>query len=66
MVSAASTGEANFGGRNLFLDVEFDMLRGQLSRHDLIVFKDETGVKTGMAIDEFPDVKFRELSDPDV
>jgi hypothetical protein len=62
----AEAGEANFDGRNLFLDVEFDMLRDQPSRHDLIVFKDETGVITGMAIDEFPEVKFREQPDPDV
>ena len=63
---AASFGEANFDGRNLFLDVEFDLLRDQPSRHDVIVFKDEGGVITGMAIDEFPEVKFRERPDPDV
>ena len=39
---------------------------GQNSRHDIIVFKDETAVITGMAIDEFPEVKFRERPDPDV
>jgi hypothetical protein len=63
---AAASGEANFGGRNLFLDVELDMLRQQPSRHDLIIFKDDTGVITGMAIDEFPQVTLREQSDPDV
>lgn len=63
---AAAEGEANFKGRNLFLDLELDMLRGQRSRHDIIVFKDEHGVVTGMAMDEFPDVKFRERADPDV
>ena len=63
----AEAGEANFGGRNLFLDVEFDMLNGlQPSRHDIIVFKDENDIVTGMAIDEFPEVKFRERPDPDV
>ena len=63
---SAEAGAANFNGRNLFLDVEFDMLRDQPSRHDIIVFKDETDVMTGMAIDEFPEVKFRERPDPDV
>ena len=63
---SAQAGEANFGGRNLFLDVEFDMLRDQPSRHDLIVFKDEQGVITGIAFDEFPEVNLRELPDPDV
>ena len=63
---AASAGEANFDGRNIFLDVEFDMLRDQKSRHDVIVFKDETGVVTGMALDEFPEVQLRERPDPDV
>ena len=62
----AQAGEANFDGRNIFLDVEFDMLRNQNSRHDIIVFKDENAVITGMAIDEFPEVKFRERPDPDV
>lgn len=62
----AEAGEANFDGRNLFLDIEFDMLRGQPSRHDVIIFKDEGGVITGMALDEFPEVKFRERRDPDV
>ena len=42
------------------------MLRGQLSRHDIIVFKDDVRSITGMAIDEFPDVVFRERPDPDV
>ena len=43
------------------------MLNGhQPSRHDIIVFKDEMNVITGMAIDEFPEVKFREPPDPDV
>ena len=63
---SASAAAANFDGRNVFLDVEFDMLRGQPSRHDIIVFKDEARVITGMAIDEFPDVKLREPTDPDV
>lgn len=63
---AAASGPANFDGKNLFLDVEFDMLRDQPSRHDVIIFKDETNVITGMAIDEFPEVKFREQKDPDV
>jgi len=62
----AQTSDANFDGRNLFLDLEFDMLRRQLSRHDIIVFKDDEDRITGMAIDEFPDVKFRERPDPDV
>ena len=63
----AESGDANFDGRNLFLDVEPDMLNGhQPSRHDIIVFKDEMNVITGMAIDEFPEVKFREPPDPDV
>ena len=62
----AEVGLANFDGRNLFLDVEFDMLKGQHSRHDIIVFKDESAVITGMAIDEFPEVKFRERPDPAV
>lgn len=62
----AATGPASFDGHNLFLDVEFDMLRDQRSRHDIIVFYDESKVITGMAIDEFPDVKFRERADPDV
>lgn len=63
---SAQAGVAHFNGRNLFLDVEFDMLKGQLTRHDIIVFLDEYRVITGMAIDEFPQVKFRELPDPDV
>lgn len=64
---SAASGPANFGGRNLFLDVEFDMLRGQPSRHDIIVFKDEKQVITGIAIDEFPEVELREPHpDPDV
>lgn len=63
----AEAGAANFDGRNLFLDVEFDMLNGfQPSRHDVIIFKDDRDVVTGMAIDEFPDVQFREAEDPDV
>ena len=62
----ASAGEANFDGRNIFLDIELDMLRQQPSRHDIIVFKDEAGVITGMAIDEFPEVELREIPDPDV
>ena len=62
----AEAGAANFDGRNLFLDVEFDMLKRQPSRHDIIVFKDENDVITGMAIDEFPEVQFRERPDPDV
>ena len=63
---SAAAGDANFDGRNIFLDVEFDMLRGQLSRHDVIVFKDEAQVITGMAIDEFPEVELRSRPDPDV
>src|SRR6056297_4109334 len=62
----ARAGPASMGGRNIFLDIEFDMLKGQFSRHDIIVFLDEAGDITGMAIDEFPDVKFREAADPDV
>lgn len=62
----AAAGPANFDGRNIFLDVEFDMLRGQPSRHDIIVFKDEALVITGMAIDEFPEVQLRGQRDPDV
>ena len=52
----AASGAANFDGQNLFLDVEFDMLREQRTRHEVILFKDETGIITGMAIDEFPEV----------
>ena len=63
---AAHAGEANFDGRNLFLDVELDMLRGQPSRHDIIIFKDEQSVITGMAIDEFPEVQLKKHPDPDV
>lgn len=70
---SAEAGAANFDGRNLFLDIEFDMLpkRGraepvQPSRHDIILFKDETGVITGMALDEFPEVTFRPVVDPSV
>lgn len=63
---SAASGEANFDGRNLFLDVEFDMLKSQPSRHDIIVFKDEHSVITGMALDEFPDVELRSEPDPDV
>ena len=63
---SAEAGAANFDGRNIFLDVELDMLRGQRSRHDLIVFKDEAGVITGMGMDEFPEVQFREQADPAV
>ena len=62
----AAAGPANFDGRNIFLDVEFDMLRGQPSRHDIIVFKDEARVITGRAIDEFPEVQLRGQRDPDV
>jgi hypothetical protein len=54
------------GGRNIFLDIEFDMLKGQPSRHSIIVFVDDAGAITGMAIDEFPEVTFREAADPDV
>jgi len=63
---SAESSDANFDGRNLFLDLEFDMLKRQPSRHDVIVFKDEARVITGMAIDEFPEVEFRERPDPDV
>ena len=63
---SAAAGKANFGGRNIFLDVEFDMLKNQASRHDIIIFKDAQDVVTGMAIDEFPDVKFRPRPEPDV
>ena len=63
---SAFAGKANFGGRNVFLDVEFDMLKNQPSRHDIIIFKDAQGVITGMAIDEFPEVKFRPRPEPDV
>jgi len=63
----AEAGPADFSGRNIFLDVEFDMLRGQQpSRHAVIVFQDQDRVITGMAIDEFPEVKFRDVADPDV
>lgn len=63
---SAATAPANFNGVNTFLDLEFDMLRNQLSRHDIIVFRDGAGSITGMAIDEFPEVRLRELPDPDV
>ena len=33
------------GERSLFLDVEFDMLRGQPSRHNVILFKDGDGAE---------------------
>ena len=63
----AEAGAANFDGRNLFLDIEFDMLNGfQPARHDVIVFKDDGGIITGMAVDEFPEVEYREQPDPDV
>tara|TARA_B110001452_G_scaffold232457_1_gene209765 strand:- start:356 stop:796 length:441 start_codon:yes stop_codon:yes gene_type:complete len=63
----AEAGAANFDGRNLFLDIEFDMLNGfQPARHDVIVFKDDGGTITGMAVDEFPEVEYREQPDPDV
>ena len=66
-VHAVAAGKANFDGRNLFFDITFDMFKGQLSRHDVIVFKDEDGIITGIAIDEFPDVEFRNPHpDPDV
>lgn len=54
------------GERSLFLDVEFDMLRGQPSRHNVILFKDGDGAVTSMALDEFPHVELREPPDPDV
>lgn len=63
---SAAKAAANFEGSNTFLDLEFDMLRNQLSRHDIIVFRDGDGSITGMAIDEFPEVRLRELPDPDV
>ena len=63
---SVSKGAANFNGSNTFLDVELDMLRGQLTRHDVIVFRDEDETITGMAIDDFPEVRLRELPDPDV
>ena len=62
----AARGAATFGGSNIFLDVELDMFKGQLSRHDVIVFRDADGATSGMAIDEFPEVRLRELPDPDV
>lgn len=62
----ARAGQARMGGRNIFLDIEFDMLKGQPSRHDIIVFHDHAGAITGMAIDEFPEVTLREAMDPDV
>ena len=65
-VHGAASGPANFDGHNLFLDVDLDMLRGQRSRHDVIIFKDEAGVINGMAIDEFPEVELRGHPDPDV
>eukprot|EP00306_Pavlova_sp_CCMP459_P011885 CAMPEP_0185185472 /NCGR_PEP_ID=MMETSP1140-20130426/3331_1 /TAXON_ID=298111 /ORGANISM="Pavlova sp., Strain CCMP459" /LENGTH=139 /DNA_ID=CAMNT_0027751663 /DNA_START=10 /DNA_END=429 /DNA_ORIENTATION=- len=65
-VQSVSKGSANFNGTNTFLDLEFDMLKEQLSRHDIIVFRSEDAAITGMAIDEFPQVKFRQIPDPDV
>jgi hypothetical protein len=65
-IHSAASGPANFDGRNLFLDLEFDMLRGQPSRHQIMVFKDEYGVITGIAMDEFPETELRERADPDV
>ena len=62
----AARGEATFGGSNIFLDVELDMLKDQRSRHDVIVFRDQDGATSGMAIDEFPEVRLRELPDPEV
>ena len=50
----------------LLLADELDMLREQRSRHEVILFKDETGIITGMAIDEFPDAELRAQPDPDV
>ena len=57
---------ANFDGRNLALDLEFDMLHGQQARHEVLVFMDEGGVITGVALNEFPDVTLRARPDPDV
>ena len=65
-VHSASRTPANFDGHNLILDVEFDMLNGQLSRRQVILFHDDGGVITGMALDEFPDVGLRVRPDPDV
>jgi hypothetical protein len=63
---SATKGAASFSGSNTFLDLELDMLRNQRSRHDVIVFHDKDGSIMGMAIDEFPEVRLRELPDPDV
>jgi hypothetical protein len=62
----ARAGPASMGGRNIFLDIDFDMLKGQPSRHDVMVFQDQAGAVTGMAINEFPEVTLREITDPDV
>ncbi|KAG8467971.1 hypothetical protein KFE25_007023 [Diacronema lutheri] len=63
---SASKAAANLNGSNTFLDLELDMLRNQPSRHDVIVFRDEDGSITGLAIDAFPEVRMRELPDPDI
>ena len=42
------------------------VLRGQPSRHNVILFKDGDGAVTSMALDEFPHVELREPPDPDV
>ena len=60
-------GPANFDGHNLFLELELDMLNNkQPSRHEVILFHDEFGVTTGMALDEFPETLLRGRPDPDV
>lgn len=63
----AELAPSSFGGSNVFLDLELDMLKNQPSRHDVIVFFDRGDHDVlGMAIDEFPNVTFRELPDPEV
>ena len=63
----AESGDANFDGRNLFLDVELDMLSGHqpsAPRYHRLQGRDERD--HGDGDDEFPEVKFREPPDPDV
>ncbi|KAJ1636859.1 hypothetical protein T492DRAFT_956780 [Pavlovales sp. CCMP2436] len=63
---SAARGEGSFNGSNMFLDLEFDLLKQQPARHDIVVFREKDGSIIGMAIDEFPAVRLHEMPDPDV
>ena len=39
-VHGAVKSPSHFNGETLFIDLEFDMLRGQQTRHEVVVFKD--------------------------